>query len=992
MHLIKRTLLVVLFAAAILSCTQEKFETKTATANGYTYEYVTNDPLKVRIYTLKNGLKVYLSQYQAEPRIQTQIAVKAGGKNDPAETTGLAHYLEHILFKGSSDFGTMDWAKEKVLLDSIERMFEHYRTLTDSIARKNYYKLIDQVSNEASKLAIANEYDKMVAEIGARGTNAYTTEDRTVYINDIPANQLENWIRIEANRFRTIVPRLFHTELETVYEEKNRSLDNDYWKTYEAMYEAIFKKHPYGTQTVIGTIDHLKNPSITNIKNYFNTYYRPNNVAICLSGDLDYDKTIALIDKYFGEWQPNDQLPVWTKTEEEEITEPRVKEVFGPDAEWVNLGFRFNGTSSEEFKLLRLTDMILSNSQAGLIDLNLKQQQKVLEPYSFVNEMNDYSIHHFSAKPREGQSLEEVKDLLLGEIERVKKGEFEDWLIEAVINDLKKNKIQQSEQNWSRSNDLVMAFTNNISWKDYVNSVESLRKYKKEDIVKFANEHYQDNYAVIYKRNGKDPNARKVTKPEIMRVALNKEAVSPFHEEILKSKPEKLTPVFLDYERDIEKFSLKKGVPVLYTPNRENELFTLYYLSDVGTNHDPALKVAVEYLEYLGTSKRTAEEFKKELYKLGCSFGVFAAEDRTYIYMNGLSENMEKATQLLEELLADPKPDDEALKKMIDGIFKKRDDIKKDKFAILYEGLLNYGLYGPRSPFTNVLSNKQLRELKAEQLTEMIKGFTQTEHKVLYYGPKKGEEIVAALDRLHVLPDQLKPTPPEPAFPMQDISRPAAFWTDYDMVQAEIVFLTKGPAFDKSRIPIAHMFNEYFDGNMSSPIFQELREAQGLAYSAFAFYGTASKEKGNDFFYGYIGTQADKQVESMKGLSNLIRNFPRTENGFQVANSGLMNRIESQRITKTGILFNYLDAQRKGITYDIRKDVYEQAQQMTLDDMEKFHGQYLQNARYNVVVLGSRDKLNLKDLKNYGQVKELTLDEIFGYEKPVKISAEGPKK
>ena len=977
--------------ASIFACSKEgKYETKTAESNGFSYEYVTNDPLKVRIYTLKNGLKVYLSQYQAEPRLQTQIAVKAGGKNDPAETTGLAHYLEHIMFKGTGDFGTMDWAKEKVYMDSVEHMFEHYRMLTDSVERVNYYKLIDKVSNEASKLAIANEYDKMISEIGARGTNAYTTEDRTVYINDIPSNQIENWIRIESNRFRVIVPRLFHTELETVYEEKNRSLDNDYWKTFEAMSASVFKKHPYGTQTVIGTIDHLKNPSVTNIKNYFNKYYRPNNVAVCLSGDLDYDKTIALIDKYFGDWQANDQLPVWNKIVEDPIAEPRITEVFGPDAEWVNIGFRFDGRNSDDFKLLRLTDMILSNSQAGLIDLNLKQQQKVLEPYSTVNDLNDYSIHLFNGKPREGQTLEQVKDLLLGQIELVKKGEFEDWLIDAVINDLKKNRIQQSEQNWSRSADLVTAFTNNISWIDYTEGVEALRKFKKEDIVKFANEHYGNNYAVVYKRNGKDSNAKKVTKPGITRVTLNKESKSPFHEELLKNKPEKLSPVFIDYDKDIQKLTMNKNVQVLYTPNNENELFTLYYLSEVGTNHDPTLKMAIEYLQYLGTSDVSAADFKKELYKLGCSFGVFAAEDQTYIYLNGLSENMEKAIQLFEKLLADPKPDDEALKNMVDGMFKSREDLKKDKFAILYQGLINYGLYGAESPFTNVLTNKQLRELKADQLTSMIKQFTQTEHKVLYYGPKKGEEIVASLNTLHVLPDQLKPSPAAIDFTIKDVKTPVAYWTNYDMVQAEIMFLTKGPAFDKSRIPASRIFNEYFDGNMSSPVFQELREAQGLAYSAFAFYGEADKPTGNDFFYGYIGTQADKQVESMKGLSNLIKNFPRSENGFEVAKNGLMNRIESARISKTGLLFNYLDAQRKGIDHDIRKDVYEQAQTMTLDDVQKFQEQYLKNANYNVVLIASKDKLNFKDLQKYGKVQELTLDELFGYEKVQKINIEKP--
>ena len=277
---IRNCVFFLILSLVITSCEKTSdYELKTDNSGQYTYQYVTNDPLNVRIYELKNGLKVYLSQYKDEPRMQTQIAVKAGGKNDPANNTGLAHYLEHIMFKGTGDFGTLDWQKESVLLDSIEQMFTHYGNLKDTVQRANYYKLIDMVSNEASKLAIPNEYDKMVSELGAQGTNAYTTEDRTVYINNIPSNQLESWIQIEANRFRTIVPRLFHTELEAVYEEKNRSLDNDYWKSHEALLTGMFAKHPYGTQTVIGTIDHLKNPSITEIKKYFNQYYRPNNIA-----------------------------------------------------------------------------------------------------------------------------------------------------------------------------------------------------------------------------------------------------------------------------------------------------------------------------------------------------------------------------------------------------------------------------------------------------------------------------------------------------------------------------------------------------------------------------------------------------------------------------------------------------------------------------------------------------------------------------------------
>jgi predicted Zn-dependent peptidase len=984
-------ILIPVVVLSLAGCAREgQFVLKTGESNGYSYEYVTNDPLKVRIYTLSNGLKIYLSQYPAEPRLQTAIAVKAGGKFDPANATGLAHYLEHIMFKGTADFGTQDWEKERVYLDSIEAMFEKYRTLTDSVDRVNYYKKIDTYSNEASQLAIANEYDKMLAVIGARGTNAYTTEDRTVYINDIPANHLENWLQIESNRFRIIVPRLFHTELEAVYEEKNRSLDNDYWKAFEAMHAAAFTKHPYGTQTVIGTIDHLKNPSITEIKNYFYKYYRPNNVALCLSGDLDYDKTIALIDKYFGSWEPNPDLSEWRPVEEDPIPAPVVRDVFGPDAEWVNLAFRFRGTGSEEFPLLRLTDMILSNSQAGLIDLNLRQQQKVIEPISFVYEFNDYSLHVLTGRPREGQDLEQVKELLLGQIDLIKRGEFEDWLVEAVINDLKKTKLQQSQNNWSRSDDMVMAFTNGISWERKVGEFENLRQYTKEDIVRFANQHYGDNYVVINKRTGKDPNTKKVVKPAITEVALNREAKSEFVKMIESNPVDKIQPVFLDYAKDITRQTMNGGVEVISTQNNENELFTLYYLSDLGSNHYPRLKEAVEYLQYLGTAEMSSEDFKKEFYKLGCSFNVWASPEQTYVALSGLSENMVAALTLFEKLLAAPAADQEALRKMIDGDFKKRDDAKKDKSAILWEGLMNYGLYGAESPFTNVVSNRELRSLQPAELIDLIREFTSTQHRVLYYGPQSPDDLLAVLNANHRVAEPLKEVPAISGFAIKDVEKPKVYWTHYDMVQAEIFFLTNGEAFDATRIPEIRMFNEYFDGSMSSPVFQELREARGLAYSAFANYSTAGKVSDTDYFYAYIGTQADKQPESMDIMQGLLKNFPTSENGFHVAVNSLMNRIESERITKTAILFNYETARRRGLDHDVRREVYDQVQNMTLEDLAGFHQRYLKDKKYNIVLLGDRSKLNFKALSKYGDVQELSLDEIFGYEKPQKISIEKP--
>ena len=362
----------------------------TTACSQYKYETVPGDPTATRIYTLDNGLKVYLSVNDKEPRIQTMIAVNVGGKNDPAETTGLAHYFEHLMFKGTPDFGTTDYAAEKPMLDSIEALFETYRQTTDSLERLAIYHRIDSISYEASKFAIPNEYDKLMSIIGASGTNAFTSQDMTVYVEDIPSNQVENWAKIEADRFANPVIRLFHTELETIYEEKNMSLTRDNDKVFEALDKALFPHHPYGTQTVLGSQEHLKNPSITNVKNYHKTYYVPNNMAICMSGDFNPNEVIRYIDRYFGDMKPNRDLPKLDFEPEAPITEPVVSEVYGLEAENLTLAWRLPAAKDDDNNIAQMAGWILYNGSAGLIDIDLMQEQRVLSAYCYANLQPDY--------------------------------------------------------------------------------------------------------------------------------------------------------------------------------------------------------------------------------------------------------------------------------------------------------------------------------------------------------------------------------------------------------------------------------------------------------------------------------------------------------------------------------------------------------------------------------------------------------------------------
>ncbi len=402
------------------------------------YETVKGDALETKIYTLDNGLQVFMSVNEDTPRIQTYMAVKVGSKNDPAQTTGLAHYFEHLMFKGTENFGTSDYAAEQPMLDEIERLFEVYRVTEDENERKAIYAVIDSISYEASKIAIPNEYDKLMATIGADGTNAWTSADETVYTEDIPSNQIDNWAKIQADRFRNGVIRGFHTELETIYEEKNMSLTQDSRKVWEAIDQALFPNHPYGQQTTLGTQEHLKNPSITNVKNYRAQYYVPNNIAICVAGNFDPDEMVAAIEKYFGTWEPNPNIPQLQYKPEEPITTPIVKDVYGLESETFALAWRLPGRKDlETSAVAEIAGSLLSNGRVGLIDLNVNQAQRALYLQAGYSPQPDYSSFLVKGAPKQGQTLEELREIALEQIALLRSGKFDESIIPSTINNIK---------------------------------------------------------------------------------------------------------------------------------------------------------------------------------------------------------------------------------------------------------------------------------------------------------------------------------------------------------------------------------------------------------------------------------------------------------------------------------------------------------------------------------------------------------------------------
>jgi zinc protease len=946
----------------------------------YPYTSVPGDPIETRIYTLDNGLQVWLSRNTDAPRVQTNIAVRAGSKNDPADATGLAHYLEHMLFKGSSHIATTDWARESVLLGRISDQYELRRGTTDEAKRDAIYHVIDSLSTLAAALAVPNEYDKMIKSIGARGTNAFTSTERTVYVNDIPSDEMEKWMMIESERMQECVLRLFHTELETVYEEFNRGQDNDGRQAGMKLNALLYPNHPYGTQTTIGTGEHLKNPSMVKIHQFFDNWYRPNNMAVVLAGDIDYDKTIAMVDKYFGKWQRKD-VPGFSFKPEDPIMAPITADVFGPDREWASLAWRFGGVKSEDPLILDLIAGILSNGQAGLFDLNLIQEQKVLSAFAFAGTQTDYSEFGMRVEPREGQTLEQARDLAIGQLEALKRGEFDDWLIEAVVNDNKQQRIRSmNENNGPRASAMTNAFILRRDWKDVVDENDRMAKITKEQVVAFANKYLGNNYVCVFKRTGENKDAFHVTKPKITAIDIKRDGKSAWRAEWEKTPSAVMTPEFVDFKSAIARKPLASGVELACVKNPTNDLFSLRYILDMGTNHDKELRVAIEYLNYLGTTKYSPVDLKKELFKLGLSLDVFASEDRSYVTLSGLEKNLEKGVELLEHVLANAQPNEAALPGLVADIRKSRQDLLKNKGALLNGGLLSYARYGPITPTNDILSNEQLAALKAQALVDRIHALTGYKHKVFYYGRKGIDEIAALMGKHHKTPATLKDYPAERKYPELPTTANSVLFAEYDMVQTEMVLNSKAGPFDVEKLPYASLFNEYFGSGLSSIVFQEIREAKALAYGASASYTRPARKEDAHYVRAFIGTQADKLPDAIDAMLKLMNDMPMAEAQFEGAKTAALKVIASTRITKENIYWQWDAAQRLGLDYDVRKVGYEKIPKITLQDMKTFFDKEIKGRPYAYCVIGKESAMDMKALEKLGPVRKLSKKELFGYD------------
>ncbi len=948
-------------------------ETVHTDKNNYEYITISNDENKVRIYTLKNGLKVFLAQNFDAPRIQTYIPVRTGSNNDPADNTGLAHYLEHMMFKGTSKIGTQNWEKEKELLDQISALYEEHKAEQAPDKKKEIYKKIDSISQDASQYAIANEYDKAISSLGASGTNAHTWFDETVYKNNIPNNELEKWLKIEKERFSEIVLRLFHTELESVYEEFNRAQDNDSRLVNYELMSALFPTHPNGQQTTLGKPEHLKNPSMKAIHKYFDEYYVPNNYAMVLVGDLDFEETIQLVDQYFGSI-PYKELPKKTPVVEQPLTEIVKRTVKSPTTPRVQLAWRTDSYGTREAMLADITANILSNKgEAGLLDLNINQTQRMLWAQAFSVGLKQYGYFSIIAVPKETQTLEEAKEMVLEQLELIKKGDFPDWMIPAIISDFKLQRLKGLETADGLATNLYDTYIKGRSWEQELNELDEYQAFTKEDVVNFANAFFKENYVVVDKEKGVNDQLVRVENPGITPIKINRDAQSEFLKEITAEKTEDIQPEFIDYKKEILTDTVKDK-KLSFVRNKYNDIAQVHFIFPFGSDNDRDLGISTQLLQYLGTEDLSPEDLKKEFFKIGISNDFKTTNDQLLISLSGLEENIEKGIALLQHWMYEVKPDQEIYKQFVETVLENRQATKKDKNRIM-TALTNYTKLGSFSRYTDIISKEELKAGHAEVFTDRMKNLFKYPYEVFFYG----KDLENFKNYIGKYVENVSFQIPEPKQYPEPETSGNVYFMNYDMVQMEMSKVGRGHEVNTSNFGKINVFNEYFGRGLSSIVFQEIRESKSLAYSAYVSYSANSELGHPDYITTYIGTQPDKLQIAVNTMSELMNELPEVPIQFENAKNAALKQIASTRITRNNIFFNTLRLKKLGIYHDFRKDIYAQIENLKFEDLKEFYQTEIKPIHFNTAIIGKKENLDMEAVNQMGAFKELTLKEIFGH-------------
>ena len=938
------------------------------------------NPLEVRQFELSNGMQVWLNRDASQPIVYGAVVVRAGGKDSP--DTGLAHYLEHLLFKGTEELGTVDYEAEKVWLDSIAVCYDRLAATTDDGERKAIQKEIGRLSQKAAEYAIPNEFDRLIARFGGTGLNAGTSYDYTYYYNTFSPQYIEQWAELNSHRMMHPVFRLFQGELETVYEEKNRSADNTMQAPLFEMIKEFSGNNPYSYQ-VIGSTENLKNPRLGEMMAFFDKYYVGCNMGLILSGDIDTEGLEPLLERTFGRIRRGEK-PEKAPVEVEPFTGVRNVKIKAEIPLIKIAVYAFNGPTDKDADATALdlaTGLLTNGFGSGLLDSLTTGHKMLLGGAQRIPMFNEMGIVGFAVVPNiPFGSLPKAEKLCWEQIEKVKRGQFSDREVEVLKLEIARDAEEMLETIEGRSEQMVSVMSQGRSWDEYLAQVEAIRSITREDIIRVANKYFNDKYIRFEKVMGTYPKDN-IAKPDLEPVVPQHAGERSEYAKRLEAMPvREVAPRLVDMERDVEIRDVTPHVKMFYKENPVNDIFQLTIRVTRGSMEDARIPHLASFMNTLGTDSLSVQQLSKAWQALGTTFYVGSGNHNFDLTISGFEDRLDESLKLLRHFIDHARPDKDSFKELLTGI-----DLEKQTFftggpSNIMSAMQQKVYYGDNSSYLTQLDKKELKAVGTKGLMATFSDVMDHEYTVLYSGRKPASEVAAALQRRLDLGRAAKS---EDWKRINNLSydSPTVFF--YDLPGSRQAQILTYKTFDKpatgSDKAALRVLGEYFGGGMFSLMFQEVREFRAMAYSASGLTNDPDPAFPGDpaLFITTLGTQADKSLSAMQLVDSLIRTLPIKENGLESALHSIRAKANNSYPAFRGLPGTVSSNLRLGYTADPDKEVLENLSSIDAARLREYYETNVAPAPTVWIIVGDRKALPMADIASYGKIVELKKEDIY---------------
>lgn len=924
----------------------------------------------VKTHTLSNGMEVWVNEDPNYPMVYGAVAVKAGAKDCP--NTGIAHYFEHIMFKGTDRIGTLDYSKEKTLLDSIEAAYSELKKTPDPVQRKTIQKRINALSMEAARYAIPNEFIQLLSDFGGSKVNAFTSYDLTAYFNYLTPQYLEPWMQIYSDRFIHPVFRLFQSELETVYEEKNMYSDNFGQSLMERALHDFFEPHPYA-YPVIGSSEHLKNPDLQQMHTFFKQYYVAGNMALIVSGDVKADEVFRLAEHYFGRLpkgtkpqQAVAEVRSWSGTQQRSLLAP-IPVIRARAQAW-----RTVPKNHPDEAAIAVAMRLMSNSNGtGFLDV-LTQERRLMAAIGIaVDQFNDMGVAATVAIPKMAFQTQRGADALVRQaLQKLKTGDFEEEVFQSAKLEYLKERVQSLEDPKDRGLSMMLIFSGGNTWEKYVANQKAISSLTKADLVRVANTYFGDNKMVFTKKTGSYPKD-KVEKPDFAPIVPpNKEAASEYATELRTRFAKAPEFRFVDLKEGAETFVLTDGTVLLKGNNPYNGIFSLTLRYDYGSFHDPLVQDLPVYLSMLGTDSSNYKAFQNKLRSFGANLS-FSAQERSFlVHLTGFDTYFAQTVDLLERFMHSAAPDKKSMASLKDAkSMEAKANAKNNAFKA--DAMADYLVYGKNAPALRWLSRSEIGKRTDRDFMQLFEQIQARKAQIFYVGTLAGEEVKMRMQAAKLT--QAAAANPTETFPMNLLDKPCVGVMHDPQARQSIIQVTAVTLqleTERDRI-LAQLLNDYLGGSMNSLLFQEIREFRSLAYRAGSSIQLPPKKamEKRAVFNVLLSTQTDKTHEALEVLFRILDAPEFNQTRFDRAKLERMNKLAAGYPSFRDLPEAIAEAREAGYTEDPAKQVKEILQTLTLDDLRLFYQQKIVSQTRAISIYSNQKSLDIKALEKWGAVQ-----------------------